>query len=151
MITIGVWCDGKKMWLGSEGRAGSWRALRTVVRQPAACWTEYQIKQALKQAAWMNEQVSEEKISKLEDILVENSKIEKQEKKEWIKAEQNIQELWDNTKSIKYGNTRRKKKGTAEIPKKIMTDNFPKLMSDTKPQMQKFQGTSRRTNDKTNK
>lgn len=98
----------------------------------------------------MNEQVSEEKISKLEDILVENSKIEKQEKKEWIKPEQNIQELWDNTKSIKYGNTRRKKKGTAEIPKK-KTDNFPKLMSDTKPQMQKFQGTSRRTNDKTNK
>ena len=93
---------------------------------------------------------TEERISELEDISMEYSKMEKQrEKRQGEKTEQNIQGLWDNSKrhdiyvvGIPEGEER--EKGTEEM---LETNNRESLQINVcKPQIQEAQRTISKIN-----
>ena len=91
-----------------------------------------------------------ERISKLEEMSIESSKIEIQKDKTGLKK-QNIQNLWKILSCMtnvqwKY-HKEKKEKGTEEKLKAIVTE-FSKLMVDIKSQMQEVWITLNRINTK---
>lgn len=90
-----------------------------------------------------------ERISELEEMSAETSKMEMQREKIMKMTEHNIQEIQENyqrfnicIKVILEGAER--EKGTGDILEAIMTENFSKLMIDSIPQVQEAQRTPSR-------
>ena len=91
---------------------------------------------------------AEERISKLEDMSVETSWVEKRREKGVKKMEQNIQELRASIKGIRcvVGTAGGKRERNREMLDAIMFENLLKLVTDTKPQIQETQRISRKNN-----
>ena len=93
--------------------------------------------------------MDKERISELQDISTESSKLKVKENKD-----RNNSNPPEYSRTVGQHtcnrNTKRRKKSTEEIFEMIMTENFPKLMLDTKTQIQKSQRISNRIKAKTN-
>lgn len=85
----------------------------------------------------------EGRLSELEDVTIETSKLKIKEKKKRMKKQ--IQDLWGSYKRINIGPTGipeedvREKGRKPYICEAIMAENFPKLMSDAKAQTKETQ------------
>ena len=84
---------------------------------------------------------AEDRISELEGISKEASKVEKQRGKKICKTQSRISKNCEETTKSVTGNLEREEwvKGTEEIYATIMTEISSKFMSDTKPQIKEAQ------------
>ena len=80
--------------------------------------------------------MTEERISKLEDIITEFSKLKSGENKDWKKTKQNKQNRISKGCEIARQDTicimeipKEREKGIEDVFEIIMTENFPKLVS----------------------
>ena len=98
---------------------------------------------------------AEERISDLEDKIVEITTAEQKKEKRMKRTEDSLRDLWDN---IKRTNIRiigvleeeEKKKGTEEIFEEIIVENFPNMGKEIVAQAQEVQRVPYRINPRRN-
>ena len=98
---------------------------------------------------------AEEWISELEDKMVEITAKEQNKEKRMKRIEDNLRDLWDNTKStniwiIGVPEEEEKKKGSEKIFEDIIVQNFPKLGKEIVTQVQEAQRVPYRINPRIN-
>ena len=86
----------------------------------------------------------EERISELEDKMVEITAEEQNKEKRMKKIEDNLRDLWDNTKHtniqiIGVPEEEEKKKGSEKIFEEITVENFPNMGKEIVTQVQEAQ------------
>ena len=93
---------------------------------------------------------AEDRISKVEDKMVEINEAERKKEKRIKRNEDNLRDLWDN---VKRPNIRiigvpeeDKKKVHEKILKEITAENFPKIGKETATQVQETQRVPNRIN-----
>ena len=87
---------------------------------------------------------AEEQISDLEDKMVEITAEEQNKVKRIIRIEDNLRDLWDNTKCtnirlIGVPEEEEKKKGSEKIFEEIIVENFPNMGREIVTQVQEAQ------------
>ena len=87
---------------------------------------------------------AEERISELEDKMVEITAEEQNKEKRMKRMEDNLRDLWDNTKCtniriIGVPEEEEKKKGSEKIFEEIIVEKFPKMGKETVTQVQEAQ------------
>ena len=87
---------------------------------------------------------AEERISELEDKLVEVTAEEQNKEKRMKRIEDNLRDLWDNTKRtniriIGVPEEEEKKKGSEKIFEEIIVENFPNMGKEIVTQVQEAQ------------
>ena len=87
---------------------------------------------------------AEERVSKLEDKMVEITAKEQNKDKRMKRIENKLRDLWDNTKCTNIGiigipEEEEKKKGTEKIFEEIMVENFPNMGKEIVNQVQEVQ------------
>ena len=86
--------------------------------------------------------MAEDRISEVEDRIVEINEAErKKEKKRMKRNEDNLRDLWDNVKHpniriIEVPEEEDKKKGHEKILEEIIVENFPKMGKEIATQVQ---------------
>ena len=98
---------------------------------------------------------AEERISDLEDKIVEITTIEQNKEKRMKRIEDSLRDLWDNIKRtniqiIGVSKEEEKKKGTEKIFEEIIVENFPNMGKETVNQVQEMQRVPYRTNPRRN-
>ena len=94
---------------------------------------------------------AEDRISKIEDRMVEINETERKKEKRIKRNEDNLRDLWDNVKRpniriIGVPEEEDKKKDHEKILKAIIVDNFPKMRKDIATQVQETQRVPNRIN-----
>ena len=87
---------------------------------------------------------AEERISDLEDKIVEITTAEQNKEKRMKRIEDSLRDLWDNTKHTNIRITgvpeeEKKKKGIEKIFEEIIVENFPNMGKETVNQVQDAQ------------
>ena len=98
---------------------------------------------------------AEDKISEVEDRMVEINETESKKEKRIKRNENNLRDLWDN---VKYPNIRiigvpeeeDKKKGHEKTLEEIIAENFPKMGKEIATQVQETQRVPNRINPRRN-
>ena len=85
---------------------------------------------------------AEERISELEDRMVEITAEEQNKEKRMKRIEDNLRDLWDNTKHtniriIGIPEEEEKKKGSEKIFEEIIVENFPNMGKEIVPKSRK--------------
>ena len=98
---------------------------------------------------------AEERISELEDKMVEITAKEQNKEKRMKKTEDNLRDLWDNTKCtniriIGVPKEEEKKKGSEKIFEEIKVENFPNMGKEIVTQVQEAQRVPYRVNPRKN-
>ena len=98
---------------------------------------------------------AEERISDLEDKIVEITTAEQNKEKRMKRIENTLRDLWDNIKCtniriIGLPEEEEKKKGTEKIFEEIMVENFPNMGKEIVSQVQEVQRVSYRINPRRN-
>ena len=98
---------------------------------------------------------AEERISEMEDKMVEITAKEQNKEKRMKRIENNLRDLWDNTKRtniriIGVPEEEEKKKGTEKIFEEIIVENFPKMGKEIGNQVQEVQRVLYRINPRRN-
>ena len=99
---------------------------------------------------------AEERISDLEDNIVEITTTEQNKDKRMKRIEDNLRELWDNIKHtniwiIGAPEEEEKTKGTEKIFEEIIVENFPNMGKEIVTQVQEAQWVSYRINPRRNR
>ena len=112
--------------------------------------TIYEIKNSLK---GINSRITEaeERISDLEDKIVEITTTEQNKEKRVKRNEDRLRDLWDNVKCtniriIGAPEEEEKKKGTEKIFEEIIVENFPNMGKEIVNQVQEAQRVPHRIN-----
>ena len=97
----------------------------------------------------------EERISELEDRMVEITAKEQNKEKRMKRIEDNLRDLWDNTKCtniqiVGVPEEEEKKKGSEKISAEIIVENFPHMGKEIVTQAQEVQRVPYRINPKRN-
>ena len=97
----------------------------------------------------------EERISELEDKMVEMTAEEQSKEKRMKRIEDNLRDLWDNTKHtniriIGVPEEKEKKKGSEKISEEIIVENFPNMGKELVTQVQEAQRVPYRINPRKN-
>ena len=98
---------------------------------------------------------AEDRISKMEDRMVEINEAERKKEKRIERNGDNLGDLWDN---VKHPNIRitgvpeeqDKKTGHEKIPEEIIVENFPKMGKKIDTQVQETQRVANRINPRKN-
>ena len=98
---------------------------------------------------------AEERISELEDRMVEITAEEQNKEKRMKRIEDNLRDLWDNTKHtniriIGIPEEEEKKKGSEKIFEEITVENFPNIGNEIVNQVQEVQTVPYRINPRRN-
>ena len=98
---------------------------------------------------------AEERISELEDKMAEITAKEQNKDKRMKRIEDNLRDLWDNTKHTKIRiigvpEKEEKKKGSEKIFEEIIVENFPNMGKEIVTQVQKAQRVPYRINPRKN-
>ena len=98
---------------------------------------------------------AEERISELEDKMVQKTATEQNNEKRMKRIEDNLRDLWDNTKCtniriIGVPGEEEKKKGTEKIFQEITVENFPNMGKEIATQVQEAQRVPGRINPRRN-
>ena len=98
---------------------------------------------------------AEEGISELEDKMVEIIAEEQNKEKRMKRIEDNLRDLWDNTKCTNIRSTvvpeeEEKKKGSEKIFEEIIVENFPNMGKEIVTQVQEAQRVPYRINPRRN-
>ena len=98
---------------------------------------------------------AEERISDLEDRMVEFTAVEQNKEKRMKRNEDSLRDLWDNIKRtniriIQVPKGEERKKGPEEIFEKIIVENFPNMGKDLDTQVQEVQRVPGRINPRRN-
>ena len=94
---------------------------------------------------------AEEKISEMEDRMVEINEAERKKEKIIKRNEDNLRDLWDNVKcpnilNIGVLEEEDKNKGHEKILEEIIVENFPKMRKEIVTKVQETQRVSNRIN-----
>ena len=103
--------------------------------------------------SWITE--AEERISDLEDKIVEITTAEQNKEKRMKRTEDNLRERWDNIKHTNIRNIgvpeeEEKKKGSEKIFEEIIVKNFPNMGKEIVSQVQEAQRVPYRINPRRN-
>ena len=84
---------------------------------------------------------AEDRISEVEDIIVETNESERKKEKRIKRNEDNLRDLWDNVKCsniriIRVPEEEDKKKDHEKILEEIIVENFPKMGKEIVTQVQ---------------
>ena len=87
---------------------------------------------------------AEDRISEVEDIMVEINETERKKEKRIKRNEDNLRDLWDNVKCpnilmIRFPEKEDKKKDHEKILEEIIVENFPKMGKEIITQVQETQ------------
>ena len=87
---------------------------------------------------------AEDRISEVDDIMVEINETERKKEKRIKRNEDNLRDLWDNVKSpniriIGVPEEEAKKKDHEKILEEIIVENFPKMGKEIVTQVQETQ------------
>ena len=98
---------------------------------------------------------AEERISDLEDKIVEVTTAEQNKEKRMKRIENSLRDLWDNIKCtniriIRVAEEEEKKKGTEKIFEEIIVENFPIMEKEIVNQVQEAQRVTYRINPRRN-
>ena len=98
---------------------------------------------------------AEERISELEDRMVEITAEEQNKEKRMKRIEDNLRDLWDNTKCtniriIGVPEEEEKKKGSEKIFEEILVEKFPNMGKEIVTQVQETQRVPYRINTRRN-
>ena len=98
---------------------------------------------------------AEKRISELEDKMVEITTEEQNKEKRMKRIEDNLREIWDNTKSTNIQITglpeeKEKKKGSEKIFEEMIVEKFPNMGKEIVTQVQEAQRVPYRINPKKN-
>ena len=98
---------------------------------------------------------AEERTSELEDKMVEITAKEQNKEKRMKRIEDNLREIWDNTKSTNIQITglpeeKEKKKGSEKIFEEMIVEKFPNMGKEIVTQVQEAQRVPYRINPKKN-
>ena len=98
---------------------------------------------------------AEDRISEVEDRMVEINEAERKKEKRIKRNEDNLGDLWDNEKHsniriIGVPEEEDKEKGHEKILKEIITENFPKMGKEIVTQVQETQKVQNRVNPRLN-
>ena len=98
---------------------------------------------------------AEERISDLEDKIVEITAAEQNKEKRMKRIEDSLSDLWDNIKCtniriIQVPDEEEKKKGTEKILEEIIIENFPNMEKEIVNQAQEAQKVPHRINPRKN-
>ena len=98
---------------------------------------------------------AEERTSELEDKMVEITAKEQNKEKRMKRIEDNLREIWDNTKSTNIQITglpeeKEKKKGSEKIFEEMIVEKFPNMGKEIVTQVQEAQRVPHRINPKKN-
>ena len=98
---------------------------------------------------------AEERISELEDRMVEITAKEQNKEKRMKRIEDSIRDLWDNIKRtniriIGVPEEEKKERGFEKIFEKIIVENFPNMEKETATQVQEVQRDLYRINPRRN-
>ena len=98
---------------------------------------------------------TEERISGLEDKIVEITTTEQKKEKRMKRIEDTLRDLWDNIKCtniriIGVPEKEEKKKGTEKIFEEIIVENFPNMGKEVVNQVQEAQRVTYRINPRRN-
>ena len=98
---------------------------------------------------------AEERISDLEDRMVEFTAMEQNKKKRMKRNEDSLQDLWDNIKHnvriIGVPEREDREKGPEKISEEIIVENFPNMGKERATQVQEVQRVPGRTNPRRNR
>ena len=98
---------------------------------------------------------AEERISDLEDKIVEITTVEQNKEKKMKRMEDSLRDIWDNIKCtniriIGVPEEEEKKKGTQKIFEEIIVENFPNMRKEIVSQAQEVQRVPYRINPRRN-
>ena len=98
---------------------------------------------------------TEERISEVEDRIVEITTAEQNKEKRMKRIEDNLRDFWDNNKCTNIRITRgpeedEKKKGTEKIFEEIIVENFPNMRKEVVTRDQEVQRVPYRINPRRN-
>ena len=97
---------------------------------------------------------AEERISELEDKMMEITAKKQNKEKRMKRIEDNLRDLWDNTKRTNIGiigvTEEEKKKGPEKIFEEIIEENFPNMGKEIVNQVQEVQRVPYRINPRRN-
>ena len=96
---------------------------------------------------------AEERISNLEDRVVETTQSEQQKEKRILKSKDSLRDFWDNVKCtnihfLRVSEKEERNKGTENLFEEIMAENFPNLVKETDIQVQEAQTVSNKMNQR---
>ena len=99
--------------------------------------------------------VAEDRISEIEDRMVEINEAKRKKEKRIKRNEDNLRDLWDNVKRpniwiIRVPEEEEKKKGHEKILEEIIVENFPKMGKEIITQVQETQRVPNRINPRWN-
>ena len=98
---------------------------------------------------------AEDRISEVEDRMVEINEAERKKEKRIRRNEDNLRDLWDNVKRpniqiIGVPEEEDKKKGHKKLFKEIIVENFPKMEKEIVTKVQETQRVQNRINPRRN-